>query len=299
MPTTTRWIAVGAALALLAACGGPRTGGPANYERLFSPAEHAFRFAQADEPVRAGRRSERFELRDGDCGGSDCGAPRYRAEIRQDDSAVSARLDTDIWYGWSFYNATIPAFAADNALRVVVGQWKLAGASPAIFRLVQTGTGEAGGETCRPEICTPLPDQTGDVAVQLADMAESRGWGPAQNGGHVCRLFDMAAARGRWVDIVVNTNFATTPDGYLRIWVDGQLKCDYRGQLVASRPAGAAPRPEHRRGIFVSYTGRWDRAFPGRPKPTLVAFYDEFLSGDSRPQVDIRLRAPAGDRAKD
>lgn len=285
--------------AALSGCGARNEGLPRGYDKPLSPQAHAFRYSTKGEPVRLGRRSERFELRDGDCGSSDCGAPRYRSEIRQNGDVGPARLNSDIWYGWSFFNANIPTFAADNALRVVVGQWKLPGATPAIIRLVQTGRDEAPGRDCDPAICSRLPDQTGDVAVQLADMATSRNWGNARNDGHVCRLFDMGAQRGTWVDIVVNTNFATTPDGYLRIWVNGELKCDYRGQLVASLPPGVSPRPEHRRGLFVSYTERWDRSFPGRPKPTLVAYYDEFLSGDNRPEVDIRLREPAGDRAKD
>ncbi|MEX0628528.1 MAG: hypothetical protein WD230_07865, partial [Cucumibacter sp.] len=50
--------------------------------RLFSPAPHAF--IAVAEPVRRGRVAERYELRDGDCGGSDCTAPRARAEVVQD-----------------------------------------------------------------------------------------------------------------------------------------------------------------------------------------------------------------------
>jgi hypothetical protein len=56
-------------------------------ERLLSPAPHNFRqgvYRQGD-PVRRGDRSERFELRHGDCGGSDCKNPRARAEIELTD----------------------------------------------------------------------------------------------------------------------------------------------------------------------------------------------------------------------
>ncbi|MHA3976852.1 heparin lyase I family protein [Halovulum sp. GXIMD14794] len=243
------------------------------------------------EPVRRGETAERYELRDGDCGGSDCGAPRYRAEIRE--TAPKARLNSDGWYGWSFRNETIPGFSADNALRVVVGQWKLPGDAPAAIRLVQTGSGEATGRGCDPAVCSPSARSSADVAVQLPDIAAARNWGDAQNGGHICRLFDMTESRGRWVDIVMNTNFATDDAGYLRIWVDGALRCDYRGPIVATVPGGASA-PEHRRGIFVSYTERWDRSFPDRPKPTLVAYYDEFRFGTARGEVDTRALEVAG-----
>lgn len=277
---------------VLAACAGGSAGDlPDGYQRFFSPSEHAVRGSVPGEPTRRGATSERYELRDGDCGGSDCGAPRYRAEIRE--TSPKARLNTDTWYGWSFLNETIPGFSADNALRVVVGQWKLPGEAPAAIRFVQTGSGEATARSCAPSICSPSASSGADVAVQLPDVAAQRGWGTAQNAGHVCRLFDMSQSRGQWVDIVMNTNFATTDAGYLRIWVNGELRCDYRGPIVATVPSGATA-PEHRRGIFASYTERWDRTYPGRPKPTLVAYYDEFLVGTSRGAVDTRALEAAG-----
>ncbi|HSF91815.1 MAG TPA: hypothetical protein VLA51_06380, partial [Paracoccaceae bacterium] len=77
------------------------------YERFFSPAPHNFRYTLADEgaPVRSGARAERYELRTGDCGGSDCGNARYRAEIRMTDEQNPAKVGEEIWYGWSFYNS--------------------------------------------------------------------------------------------------------------------------------------------------------------------------------------------------
>lgn len=269
-----------------------------DFERLLSPQPHAFMRVSAPEPVRRGTVSERFELRDGDCGGSDCGNPRYRSEIQLNDRATRARIGKDIWYGWSFRNGTVPTFSRDTTLRNVFGQWKLDGDTRAIFRLIQMGVGEGNWTNCDPTICRRSTDTRADVVIQLDDMAVSRGWGDAQNDGHICRLFSMQDARERWMDIVVNTNFAADPNGYLRVWVNGELKCDYRGQLVATGATRGA-QPNHRHGIFASYTKRWDDSQGDRPKPTMIAYYDEFLSGSAREDVDTRLRELQGLPARD
>lgn len=263
---------------------------PRGYERILSPHDHAFRYTRQGEPNRRGKRAERFELRDGDCGGSDCGAPRYRSEIGLRDRYVDARIGQDIWYGWSFYNGAVGPTLRDINLRLVFGQWRLSGDLPPIFRLVQMGRDEGDWARCDPSICTRNTDRMQDVAVQLADMADAYGWTDAQNDGHICRLFSITRAHDYWMDIVVNTNFAADATGYLRIWVNDQLKCDYRGQLVARLPEGGPARPVHRRGIFASYTNRWDEVQPARPKPRLVVYYDEFRAGRTREDVDPRWR---------
>ena len=268
---------------------------PVGYARLYSPAAHAFRFSTMGEPVRRGVTSERFELREGDCGGSDCGTSRARTEIAQDRTVTTARLDRDIWYGWSFYNASMRAVTRDRSLGTVLGQWKLEGDQPSSFRLVQVASGDGDMARCNSAVCTKGGGPGDDVMLELDEMAQAAGWGAAQNKGRICRLFSLEANRGRWVDIVVNTNFGTGKNGYVRVWVNGELRCNYQGQVVSSRAARAAsPGPTDRRGIFNSFTERWTKALGATPKPTLVAYYDEFLSGASRAEVDTRMRAAQG-----
>lgn len=264
---------------------------PRGYQRILSDAPHAFRYTGPGEPARRGLRAERFELRDGDCSGADCGAPRYRAEIGE--RRPAARVGQDIWIGWSFFNGSIGPTLRDVSLRIVLGQWRMSGDVPPVFRLVQIGRDEGNWADCQPLFCFAPGDPVEDVVVQLPDMAQALNWGRAQNQGHICRLFSTVAARDHWMDIVVNTNFAEDDSGYLRIWVNDALKCDYRGRLVASRP-GRWARPEHRRGIFASYTERWDEVQPDVPKPRLLAYFDEVRQGRSREEVDVRYRLRAG-----
>ena len=268
---------------------------PKGYERLSSPAPHAFRASLPGEPVRRGARSERYELRDGDCGGKDCASTWYRSEIREDPKAVQARIGDDIWYGWSFYNANIGSVSRDTSLGAVFGQWRVGGDRPPVFRITQTAADSGNWAACDAAVCNRAGDPLQDVVVELNDMAAASGWGRAQNDGAVCRLFSMAQNQGRWVDIVVNTNFSADTNGYLRIWVNGEMACNYYGRLVADPAARKGdPGPSHRRGIFASYTERWTRTQGTAPKPTMIVHYDEFRAGPTRADVDPRDRETAG-----
>lgn len=254
---------------------------PPGYEQLFSPAAHNIGLGRADlgDPVRSGAHSERYELRDGDCDGSDCSAPRARAEIEMTDAINTARIGQDFSYSYSFYNASVPAFTKENALRLVFGQWTVGGKHRPLFRFIQLGTDEGNFATCEPSVCVGPNTTRGDLVVQLDNIAQARGWGKAQNNGYICRLFDMTARRGEWVDLTVNTNFSASGDGYLRIWVDDALVCDYAGPLISREIARAGTPLKHRRGIFSSWDKRWQRSMGDTPKPTLIVYYDDFRIG--------------------
>jgi len=272
-----------------------------NYEGFYSPADHNFRYVFADHhaPTRRGSRSERFELRDGDCGGSDCGNPRYRTEIQMPTKSNPAKVGKDIWYGWSFLNSGVPSFTRKDSLRLVFGQWgMLGGATPAI-RLIQLGKDEGNWAACQNTTCAGSVINHGDVAIQLADMNRAFSWGKGKNEGYVCRLFEMQDQQNRWVDLVMNTNFSDREGGYLRIWVNGELRCNYSGPIVSPDSLLKGSKPGHRRGIFSSYTERWTKTHGAKPKPTLVVHYDEFAVGFSRSQVDPALREQANKPAID
>ena len=71
----------------------------------------------------------------------------------------------------------------------------------------------------------------------------------------------MANNQGRWIDIVIQTNWGSDKNGFLNIWIDGVQKCEYKGQILANwqshYPKSAhswGDHLTHRRGIYVSYT---------------------------------------------
>lgn len=271
------------------------SGAPRGYERLLSDSDHGFAYVTAPEPVRRGARSERFELRDGDCAGSDCPNGRSRTEIRQTSGGLA--LGRETWIGWSFYNATIPSYPRASALKTVFGQWKQNGDQPAALRIQQIGRGEANWAACDRAVCTRPDSPSADVVIDLEALASARNWGPAQNNGYVCALFSMEAQRGQWVDIVLHSNFSAGADGFINAWVNGTQVCRYRGPVIADTAWGGSL--EHRRGIFVNFSDRWNTTRPGQPKPTLVAYYDEYRTGQQQEDVDTRLRQDADTRPTD
>jgi hypothetical protein len=270
---------------------------PRGYERFLSPASHNFRFSWPGEPARRGQVAERYELRDGDCADTDCANNRLRAELRESPNAQTAKAGKDIWYGWSFYNDTVPAVTHDTRVGLILGQWKLDGDQPPPLRIAQVPPSDMNWASCDPTICNPIGAANEDVVAELEDMHITQGWGATQNYGDVCRLFSMAENKGKWVDIVVNTNFAADGNGYLRIWINGKLRCNYYGQMVAQGKPGAAL--SHRRGLFASYTKTWRDKQGATPIPTMVAYYDEFRSGAKREDVDPALRETAALRPND
>lgn len=311
-----RFVAACTYLAALSACSAsvPGAGGvpqwlqnargneaPPGYRRLLSPAQHNFTVARADrgQPVRRGAQAERFELRFGDCGGSDCDGPRARAEIQQVDDGNLPEIGEPSWYGWSFFNVNVPSFRREGSLRLVFGQWTVGGGLPPMIRLIQLGRDEGNWDSCDPAICTGPSKSSGDLALALRDLERANGWGAAQNNGNVCRLFDLSAARGEWVDIVMTTNFAPDETGFLSVWVNDTLRCSYSGPIATGRSIRASRTVEHRRGIFASYTERWEAARDGAPWPTFAVYYDEFRTGERRGDVDTRLRQRSGLNAFD
>ncbi len=286
--------------AFLAVPAAHATDAPRGYDAPLSPMAHNFRATRFPEPTRWGARAERFELRSGDCGGSDCGNPRYRAEIQERKRRYTARINKDIWIGYSYLAPGIAPTRRADALRLVLGQWRLNPDTPPAMRLIQLGRDEGNFKSCPASLCTPSPDASRDVVLHLDDMASTFKWGKDRNNGYICRLFSSRAAQTQWQDIVINTNFASDASGYLRIWVNEELVCDYRGRIAAHASTNTRRNwLQHRRGIFSSFTKRWEKVHGLKPKPTLVAYYDEFLTGSSRSAVDTRLREQSGARPKD
>jgi Polysaccharide lyase len=269
---------------------------PPGWERLFSVTPWGMRMTGPGEPTRRGALAERFELRVGDCAGGDCAAGRSRAELRELKPAFLMRPGQEAWYGWSFLNANLGPVARNADPGVVLAQWKTEGEAPAFLRILRLARGEGNWDTCDPTICNRVGSPADDVVVELTDMKMAAGWGPAQNEGAVCRLFSSEASRGRWVDIVLSTNFAADGNGFLRVWVNGELKCNYYGRVVATT-SGWGSGPTQRHGLFAPSLSRV--AARGVQVPPMVVYYDEFLAGRTRNEVDPRAREALSQPARD
>ena len=94
-------------------------------------------------------------------------------------------MNRDMWIGWSFFNDNIRSVSRETSLGTVIGQWKLDGEQPAIFRIIQTAMGEGNWATCNPAVCNRAGAATDDVVVQLDEIRQSANWGDAQNNKNV------------------------------------------------------------------------------------------------------------------
>ena len=133
-----------------------RPGYDPGYHKQYPRLPHAFALVKNPHPVRYGEKSERFEVRDGDCGDSDCFNPRYRSEISIEKRKIKARFGEDIWYGWSFYNYNIYEYDRTKNMYITVGQWKLGGKNKPmnIHQLRQEKYRDIDWKACDPKICS-------------------------------------------------------------------------------------------------------------------------------------------------
>lgn len=219
---------------------------PYSYNKVAAPAY----------PVRFGTGSERFEVRNGDCGGTDCergDGIRERSEVAQRD--VQNYEGETWWYGLSMY---IPPDYKDSG--------NAASRSVSLIQFHQT------------------------------PIDPSLGWFPAwmfakeYNGPFVARVFPsdpnmtpqrhvlLAASQfvGRWHDIVIEAKWSTGDDGYMRMWINDVKVMDHRG---ATRSGG-------NKDVYFKY-GVYRPSTPAQPINAVV-YFDEVRRAKTRAQVDIR-----------
>jgi len=255
---------------------------PRGYEHNNTPHKHGFRYSKSGEPVRRGKRAERYELRFGDCANNDCPNGRFRSEAKEKKVSTKAKVNRNTWIGWSFHVQAMPNFTARDHFYPFFGQWKIGWDSPpvATFLMHQKGNSNT-------------------FYVSLLHLAaENGGWIGKSKHGHVCKdVFSLSQAKSGWVDIVINTNFSDRQDGFFRVWVNGKLKCDYRGTIVPPNVPRDFSGPNHRRGIYLGNSTRWKKTHGnGRFRP-IVVFYDEYAIGKQRIDVDVRMREAQGLKA--
>ena len=259
------------------------------YDSYMSTWKHAFKVVEKPYPVRYGTTSERYELREGDCYGWDCENTTARSELALQKQLVQARYNQDIWYGWSFYNETIPAIGLFN----VIGQWKngvQGNNNPMIFirQQPESSWNSQMWKNCDSSFCSNHLEtrDSYDVVLNLGKGGKFESQGDSNNWNSPCRLFSMEENKGKWVDIVINTNFGTNDEGYANIWINGEKRCEYRGKFLDHSDIGNSmyPGPSHRRGVYINKV-----KMTTKTHPTLIAYYDEFRIGKSREEVDIRM----------
>ncbi|WP_432450499.1 heparin lyase I family protein [Aliiroseovarius marinus] len=254
-----------AALAIGFAFPDSAAAGRLSTERSLSKTKHGYQIVKGH--ARAGKRSQRFEVRPGDCGRdpgwSDCDNNRERSEVKL---KKNIRVGSEWWIGFSIY---LPKdFQSSPRVKTSLGQIHQRGGP----------TGSAGGLPSFPPLLQM--DAIGNQWQACVHVLS----GSASNVRDVCAHYNLASLnqmRGRWTDVEIHIR-ATPGNPLLEVYVNGARK------LQSNQFLRFVPKEFYvKYGIYRSFVSRH-----GGPMPTQVAFFDEVRMGKTRDSIAIDGRKP-------
>ena len=77
---------------------------------------------------------------------------------------------------------------------------------------------------------------------------------------------------GNWTQIIFNTNWHPNPKkGFMRVWIDGQLKIDFMG--ISNHPSKGKEQ-SLRYGLYNSSMSRYKNIFETNKMPQRIIFFD-------------------------
>lgn len=155
------------------------------------------------EAVRKGWKAQRFEVRPGDCFGTDCTrSPVYeRNEFAQ---AYNENLEGDeYWYGWSFY---VPLNTEPTSW-MFLGQFQQHYNYDSIWMFMK---------------------RAGQPFCAVLDWNTNKHWQCNGMKGTYPLIPDHEFM-GKWHDVVVHAKWTQQNNGFTRIYINGVLMVDYSG----------------------------------------------------------------------
>lgn len=242
---------------------------------------------------RRGERSQRFEIRHGDCGGSrdwdDCTTDRARFERKESPKNSYSRPGEGVWYGYSIF---IPSdFQSIHPANTHLSQVKVSGELMPLWQLT-------------------FNDHPYILFVD----------------GDSCPIGSLSRWRGQWNDITIYAHYGYSgQDTYFQLYHNDRLICQRDKPLLPQRFEGQNPQIGMKYGIYNSFVSRYlsrhatrtvntgsytqsasPRGASSSPSarpfevdwgvrlPTHVIHYDEMLAGPRREDVDVRMREARG-----
>ena len=206
-----------------------------------------------DHPIRWGSESQRFEERSGDCYGTDCtrsDGTRERSELAQN-SRQNYEGD-EFWYGLSF-------FATEESANV--------SSYVNFFQFIQHPAPGEPREWYPSFMFRKMP--SGSFIVYSFPTTSE--WQLVSD-----NLIRHQEFFGAWQDIVMHVRWSTNEEGFLKVWVNGNQKIDYRGKTITT-----IVEPDFTYFKYGIYRPSADERS--------VTYFDELRRGKSREEVDIRL----------
>ena len=224
-----------------------------------------FTAPQADWPKKRGGNQFKFEVKYGDCGGTDCtrlDGTRDRSEIGvafepanpNDLQSWKPDPNREVWYSFSFY---IP--------KPYFEQGDQAGTSGTTsFHQIMNTFENNGVREWYPMVML-AKENNGPMVARTY---------PTSSPYKVFKLIDDKDFEGHWHDVMIRYKASTT-NGILQIWVNGSLKVDYADRTVLNTNTN----------IYAKF-GIYRPAAPTNPIQN--AFFDELRYGDTREAVEPR-----------
>lgn len=233
--------------------------------RSLSSTKHGYQITNAI--TRAGKKSQRFEVRPGDCGRDpgwdDCANDRERSEFTL---KKQIRIGQDRWVAFSVY---LPKdFYSSPKVSTSLGQIHQRGGPK----------GTAGGLPSFPPLLQL--DAKGNNYRACVHILS----GPANNVRDECAYFPLAKIsdmRGRWTDVQIHLR-AQPNNPLLEVYVNGTRKLAETGFLRF------VPKEYYvKYGIYRSFVSRH-----GGPMPAQIAFFDEVRIDKSQSKVSVAQKRP-------
>tara|TARA_A100001035_G_scaffold183364_1_gene145994 strand:+ start:235 stop:1041 length:807 start_codon:yes stop_codon:yes gene_type:complete len=208
-------------------------------------------------PVRSGKKSYRFEVRLGDCGGDskhdDCKTDRQRTELQFDKHQKGKK---DHWYSASIY---LPKdYQSVAPVKTTFVQLYEKGWKPILM----------------------ITDRNGEW------LEVGRMWsGEFVEMKKALKINDM---KGKWTDVLINARYSREEDGYMKVWINNKLILD------AENIKNITPYTKRGVGldfgIYQTFVSGWKRKHGDKPYPNMIVYFDEVNLGLTKEKVTKNLR---------
>ncbi len=247
----------------------------------------SYGFKRVKDITRRGGRSQRFEIRHGDCNGSkqwnDCKEDRARIERKEAPRNRLIGKAKKTWIGFSIY--------------VPESHQNLYGKSG--ISVIQTKVQEVHMPSWQLFL-------NGSIRVVFHDNE----W---------CRIGLLPNWKGKWTDITIFADYSPKKrDTYFELYVNDELVCSRQAPIIHPHMANRRFETYLKYGIYQNFVSRhlklageiphnlpekevtartvkWPFRYDwGVELPTQVIYFDEMLAGQTRSSVDVRMREAKG-----
>jgi len=213
--------------------------------RSLNTQSHGYKFINDPTGSAPAKKVEQFEVRSGDChfnkSWSDCENDRERSEVREKGKLTSRGSKS--WYGWYFY---VP----DNwpnvyPTKTVLGQFHQQDSHPVwMFLNIRGG-------------------------LALDDHSTGRS-------SRIIELIPEKDFVGRWHRIEMHVKWKSNKKGFLKIWVNGKKKIDYKGKTMSAK------KVYFRYGVYRSFVSRYKEFAQTKKVPSQRALFANVRKSKNR-----------------